>query len=99
MEIVSVFRLFRGEGVEITLVLGISRDSNSVAVVFCFPLLLLDIGEMGDRSDVFWGCNVLEPLINSENWLWARRVLRERPSSTEERIIRSCSALYYPKHN
>ena len=95
MEIVNVFRLFRGAGAEMTLVVGASKDSDSAAVAFCFPLLLLDIGEVGDGS----GCDVLEPLINSVNWLWARRVLRERPSSTEESIIRSCSPLYYPKRS
>lgn len=103
MEIVNVFRFFRGAGTEMTLVVDASRDSGSAAVAFCFPLLLLDIGEVGGDSgkvtDVCWGCDVLEPLINSENRLWARRVLRERPSSTEERIIRSCSPLYYPKRN
>ena len=83
------------------LVVGTSGGSGSAAVAFCFPFLLLDVGVGGNAervAEVCWGCDVLGPLINSENLLWARRVLRERPSSTEERITRSCSALYYPKH-
>ena len=101
-EFVIVFRLFRGAGAETALVVGESANSSSAAVAFCFPLLLLDIVEAGGGSgktpNVRRGCGVPALLINSENWLWARRVLRERPSSTEDSIIRSCSALNYSKY-
>ena len=67
----NVFRLFRGAGAEMTLVVGASEDFDSAIVAFCFPLLLLDIGEMGGGSgkeaEACWGFDVLEPLINSEN--------------------------------
>ena len=65
-----VFRLFRGAETEIELVVGTSGGSNSVAVALRFPLLLLDIGEVGDSSkrvvDVFGARGVLGPLIKSE---------------------------------
>jgi hypothetical protein len=72
-EFVIAFRPFRGAGAEIALAVGTSEDSNSAVVAFCFPFLLLDIVEVGGSSgetvDVCWDCDVLEPLINSENLL------------------------------
>ena len=72
-EFMIVFRLFRGAGAETTPVVGESVDSSSAAVAFCFPLLLLDIVEVGGGSekmaDVRWGCDVMGLLINSETWL------------------------------